>query len=622
MNLNFFSRPDYRTAFNLYGLALLVTLLMGVLGSQAAKAAGLEAQLDRLRIGAGETVNLLLSASGDTKGDPELAPLTRDFDLLNRSESSQVQIVNGRTTSKRQWQLLLAPKRSGKLVVPAINLGSAASQPLTLEVLPPGQSPSGVAQTLMLETSATPQQPYVQGKVIYTVNLLTRVPLSQASLTEPDVENAVIERLGEDEQSVTYRDGVRYQVVSRRYAIFPQVSGAMKIVSPLLEARVNEPNRRGGNDLRDRFFGGQDPFAGMGSVFSSTRPVRLRGEPVELEVQPQPAGAASPWLPAESVSLSETWSPDGAEFRVGEPITRTIVITAQGVSANQLPDLTPQVPDGISVYTDRPQTETRAEGETLVAQKVLKSAYVPSREGSITLPEVTLTWWDTRANQQKVARIASQTIEVQPGVAVSTAATAPPMPVLEESDATPQLSPSGVAGEAVSKRNSVESASAPPSSSGWLPWPAGLWPWLSGFFAIAWLVTLLLWLRVRGHVNALPVSAVVKTAPPDPRVALKQLRKACESGQPRAALSALLAWGQATWPNDSPKRLDQLMRRLPTVAAQQLGQLDRNLYAPDAASWDGKSAWKALEPALREVNRSAERGSSSQVEALPPLYSS
>ena len=419
-----------------WALYLLILCLVNVAPAQAAE---LESRLDRTRVSEGETVTLMLRHDGSLGGAPDLGPLRQDFEVLNQGQSTRMHMINGRTESWHEWQLLLAPRRTGQLPIPALQLGSAMSQPLTLEVVPASQAAPGAAPgPVMLEVEVSNEQPYVQGKVIYTVRLLTRVQLRQPQLADPASDNVLVERLGEDRRYETYRNGQSYRVVERRYAIFPQRSGEMRISGPMLTAQVREPRQQqrpqrdrllNGRDPFsdfDRFFG-SDPFADIDSLFGRMRTVRIRAQEVSLEVQPQPPGTPTPWLPAESVALNETWSPDPPRFRVGEPVTRIIAITAQGVSAAQLPDLAPPVLAGIQQYPDKPRVQTRVDGDTLVAQKITGTALVPSRVGEYTLPAVELHWWDTQQDRPRTARLPARTIAVEPAAA-GAAAPAPVNP--------------------------------------------------------------------------------------------------------------------------------------------------------------------------------------------------
>ena len=57
-------------------------------------------------------------------------------------------------------------------------------------------------------------------KSLYTVRLYRRVDVAQAELSEPELADAVIEKLGEDSNYNTVVNGVSYLVTERKYAIF------------------------------------------------------------------------------------------------------------------------------------------------------------------------------------------------------------------------------------------------------------------------------------------------------------------------------------------------------------------------------------------------------------------
>ncbi len=601
----------------------LLGLLLGLALAAQAMAADLRAELDRSRVAEGETLTLMLSAPGGVQGSPDLTSLDKDFDVLGQSQSSRVSIINGRSSSSREWRLTLAPKHSGRLLVPTIRLGALSSAPLQVEVVPASQvQHSAAGRPVMVEAEVEPKDPYVQGQSVYTVRVLYQLPLQQASLSDPKAGDAVLESLGQDRNYSTLRDGQRYNVIERRYALFPQHSGRLQIDAPVLSASVPEARQggRGGGPFADDPFGdlerifGRDPFGGMDSLFQRTRPVQVRGPALTLEVKPQPPGSVSPWLPAESVQLSETWSPDPPVARVGEPLTRTIAITAQGVTASQLPDVEPPVPDGVKVYADKAQTDTHADGDHLVAMKVLKQALVPSRQGRLTLPEVRLAWWDTGSGQQRVAVLPARTLDVLPAAAGAAATGPAPAPAAASGRAStppqaqPQPAPPGPAPA------SALPAAAPPAATGPVP---GYWPWAAGVLALGWIATLVLWLRERRGRGRAPGAESAGAAPVEGIArARSRVQRACRESDPRAAREALLAWGAARWPQDPPRRLDALARRLGPPAAGLLAELDRRLYAAESGPWDGAAAWSGLGPALQTPQRATKAAAA----GLPALY--
>ena len=609
-------------------LHIPLLLITSLLCSLPAFAVGLQASLDRSHIVEGETVMLRLSVPGQLGTTPDLSPLMQDFEILDRSQSTRMQVINGYASSSQEWQLILGPKRTGNLLLPALQAGQQQTQPLTLVVTPAQQvAQTGASLPVALEVEASPLTPYVQGKVIYNTRLWVSVPMTRTNLGDPEGHGVVIEPLGDFKRRTLRRGGKEYLVVERSYAIFPQQSGPLEIKGPVFTGELAQSDKSS-QGRRSPLFGGSDPFArldrllGGGSLPQRSRMFYMRGRNISLDVQPQPAGASQPWLPAEAVNLEEAWSLNLQQLRVGEPVTRSVTLNARGVTGAQLPDLTFDSVPGIAIYQDKSQVQTRTTGAGLLARKVFKAAYVPSWAGTHQLPEITLSWWDTYANQQRVARIPARTIEVLPGA--GGAGTGPPRQTtpapaktLDPQPTTPaeNTATSGMDSAATWFRNALDRLS---NVSGRFT-DAGFWPWLTALFALAWLFTTYLFWRNRVRKPRAPASEQTKPRPANPKESLRQLRRACEKNDPHAARGQLLAWAKAIWPDAPPQGLDDLSRRLPGDAAEQLADLDRELYAPGQHGWDGSRAWGVLSPALQEIKPVSEHVDSP---VLPPLYPS
>jgi len=505
------------------------------------------------------------------------------------------------------------PKHNGTVTIPVLHLGTLQSDPLTLSVKPASAIQSGSndsKQPVLLEIEAEPDAPYVQGEVRYTVRLLSRVPLREASLTEPLAGDALVEKLGDDNEYTVQRNGASYQVVERRYAIFPQHSGALTIESPLLAASIPVSGRRGGMFDNSPFAG----FPGFGSMFTETKPLRLRGRAINLDVQPQPADVQGNWLPAHALTLTENWSPEPPVFRVGEPVTRTVSIIAEGLSAAQLPAIATDVPDNFKAYPDQPQTSTETQGNYLIGTRTQKIALVPTTAGEMVLPEITVSWWDTDARQERVATLPARHINVlvaKPGATTTAQAPGSSVPLQKA-----QAEETRVA--ATSDTPAVNAESDQSGSS------LAYWPWIAGVLFLAWLATLLLWLRDRGKPSREALQAAQADTPTTTKHRLAEsrtgLQKACMASDVKAAAKALRDWAAARWPESPPKGLPELAQRLGSEAARrEVIALDRLLYSDGnkALAWDGKTAWSVLKDGLSHAGR----GDLAQTtESLPELY--
>ncbi|MGQ9830437.1 MAG: BatD family protein [Thermochromatium sp.] len=596
----------------------ILPLLLWLALLSPALAANLSVQVDRQRLKLDEVLELKLTAEGRLDAEPDFAPLEADFDILRLGQSQVTSLINGRLSHSRQWSLELAPKRTGRLTIPAIRAGTDSSQPLSIEVVEPGAARAQSGQPeqsglrrLFVEAEVETTTPYVLQPIEYRIKVYYRQPLQRAVLSDPEVEGAAVQRLGEDRAYDETRDGQVYRVIERRYRITPQRSGSLIIPSPRLEARLEDPRQGAYLDPfaeLDQAFGGR-LFQGLPAMPGLTPPGRRvveRARDIELQVRPQPSGTGAGWLPATSLQLTEEWTPSPPVFQVGEPITRTLTLTAEGTTAAQLPDLTLGTLDGVQVYPDQPRGEDLTQGPSLAAIKTLKFALVPTRPGPLTFPEIRLNWWDTRTDRPRVAVIPARTVQVAPA-------------------------PGGLSSTPEASTPEVNQTSGPIAASGSAPapdpyteqgkagrqWP---WSWLALVLAGAWGLTLVLWWRERrrrvSEPTARPVLAPTPTAP-RLEAAQRALQAACLAGDARAARTALIDWGRARWPDEAMSGLEALAARFEDPGVRSLLRaIDRAIYAPPGTIWDGAATWRDLKPHLK----AARMDSPSPTSPIPELY--
>lgn len=551
--------------------------------------AKVSATVDRNVVEEGETFQLNIQSDD---GEPEIDVLKRDFTILGTSTSSKVSIINGSINSVKELILSLVPKAVGTFVIPPIRVGNEATAPIRIQVNKPSFTTPQQGADIFLEAKADLQTAYVQSQIVYTVRLFRAVEIREGSLTEPNLSDAVVERLGEDVTFQTRRDGRLYQVTERRFAIFPQKSGSFSIAPTVFQGQVldNRGARQRSNDPFDRFFQNQ-----------RTKRVRVKSEALELMINPQPADAkGEAWLPAKRLILTETWSPESPEFKVGEPVTRTLRMEAHGLTAAQLPELKPFEANGIKQYADQPRVETVTQQGKLVGIREEKFAIVPTQSGKLVLPELRLYWWDTEMNQQELITIPPKIIEVAPAAVANTNTpqVVAPQPEATESPVT-----------AVSTKEVVKTVVDP-----------GYWPFIALAAIAVWLITSLGWLihwhKIRGKSKDVDLAARSQDSVTI-KEAMKQLKKACENNDASDARQALIFWAQAAWPELKVTSLNGIAKELQdSTLNQSLSELNKVLYASDEISWDGNKFWSVINPRLKTPRSQG----NNEVKSLPELY--
>ncbi|MFB1489535.1 MULTISPECIES: BatD family protein [unclassified Thiocapsa] len=625
----------------LYAVTLLaapvltgLTVVAPVL-AQGTVSDGFRAEIDRDRIAANETLVLQLLGDGRLSGEPEVQVLETDFDILSRSQSERMSVLNGAVSHTRDWRIELAPKRSGRLEIPALAWGDARSEPLTVEVVEDASSadPSAGPKPIFVRTETDTSTPYVQQAFHYRVQVLyrEREAPQRAVLSEPQAEGATLERDGEDRTSVEVIDGQRYQVIERRFLVVPLQSGPLVIRGPRLEAIMPAPRPAGRRpvDDFDALFGA-GPFAGLSGMTTSGRRVVERAPDLEIQVRAQPPGSSSPWLPAESVEISDEWIPGSPRFQVGEPVTRVLTVIARGATAAQLPPLVVDPPDGAQIYPGQTSAEDLPGVGAPVGIRSFEVAFVPTRPGPVTLPEVRVPWWDTREDRERVAIVPARTLEVAaasagtPGGGSTGAFAGAGKSASEDTAAVPDP----VDADAEPRHSGTLASKAEDWVRRAIAGPIGLGVSALGLIGLGWLAALV-WLKRGSRRRETPDRVEPRASPQALREARRRVEQACLTNDARGARTALLDWGRVRWAGQAPAGLGALARRLDDAAAAEiLAQLDRALYAGTLgagigvgsggeATWDGVGTWQVLAPCL---SRNEGEAASNPSAALPELY--
>lgn len=323
--------------------------------------------------------------------------LLKDFIVGRTSSSTQTRIINGQRTRQTKWTTLLIPKTSGQVTIPAFNIQGVNSVPISLEVLDKSNSQLQKNRDIYISTEVSKKDIYVQEQFTLTIKLHIALALESGSLSEPLMRDANIAQIGKDIQKEELINGRRYQVIERQYAITPLSSGEYSLEMPIFSGQVSSQTQR-----RSGMFG-----------FQQTKPVSVIADAINVIIKPQPAGFQGTWLPSELFTIHDEWQPNLSEFKVGEPITRTITITAVGLTKEQLPSIDMSALAGLKVYPDKPQLHSGTNQQRLVSQAVINFAIVASHTGTFDLPEIRIPWWNTVTNREEVALLPTQRITVQ-----------------------------------------------------------------------------------------------------------------------------------------------------------------------------------------------------------------
>lgn len=525
----------------------IIIYVLSILCAFSNLSAAITLTLDKTSVGIDETFTAIFSSNETIKGDPDFTPLQNDFKIISSAQNYASSYINGKSSIETQFRLILRPKHEGQLTIPSITFGNERSMPKTVDISPAGTSP--LEEAIMLETEISPPGPvYPHTQLIYAVRLYRSVNLTQAGLSEIKISDpdAIIERIGKDaEYEYIHPNGMRYIVLERKYAVFPQHDGQLNFAPIAFEGEVI----KGGNS----FFNIQTQFK------------RVLSKAESVSVLPIPAPfQKSNWFAAQDLNLTEEWSADPSKITVGEPITWTLTLTAEGCLGSQIPELTIPLPPEVKYYLDKPEISNRSSAQGFTGLRKIKMALIATKPGEFTLPEMTIRWWDLKANQLRFTHLPSRIIRVDEGAI----AMATPVPALSPSI----LAETENLDEKIVRQNML---------------PA--WAW--GLIGLN-----LIW--IASCIKKIYQSLFKQLPNTEPqsfsrRQARSLLKQACHANDAKQAEIHLLAWATAILPQNKTNNLMAIKPYFSSPLKEAINDLNAALYSRNS-SWEGQSLWKAV----------------------------
>lgn len=565
---------------------ILISLILTMAG-QAMAANDLVVEPDRTRLYEGEV--LTLTVKGSTKIDinlsnlfdfdmsnlpkPDIEKVEDDFEILARNQQYSIRTINNEMIGEITWTYQLAPKTTGQLTIPALKFRDSESDPVTIEVIsgtPPDQEVDA-SRDSFIELAADKDEVYVQEQLVLTIKLFFTGNLIRGELSEPEHPHAIIESLGKQSEYTRYRDGVRYRVVERRYAIFPQREGQLSLRPIRFEGQARN------NDGQLKF-------------------LRDNATLFDVPVKGVPAGfSGDTWLPARNLELNESGLPQNQTLTAGQNLTRTLTLQADGLPSETLPPFPGQMPDGVRAYPEKAERATTPGSEGLAAQLTQTTALVPVQPGQLVLPEIRIPWWDTESDTQRVAVIPARTLTIEaiPG----------------QIETLPADSPGQAEAAAEDENRGTESTTARGSDP-------GFWPLATLALLGVWLVTLAAWWVSRRKSRPQSVAETPRDA--REKALFRELCEAARAGSPTTT-ELLVRWVAVRHPETTFRSVVDVNRFLQDKdLAAEIEQLQHRLFGtPEqqaSSPWDGDR----LVATLIRIRGTAHPDRSA--DPLPPLY--
>ena len=252
----------------------------------------------------------------------------------------------------------------------------------TIRVRQQNAEENAPSKSIFLVASLSKDKVFAEEQPIYTLRLYLRRQATNISLQLPEQENLTFTQLTKPTEYEGAYEGLQYRIIEIPYALTPLKDGKCRIDPARMNMTVNEPGRRSGRGLFD------DPFF-SGGLMSGNRPLSVSSNVLELLVEPLPLQGRPKGFSGLVGDFAISAGIDPPRLKAGESATLTVKVEGRG-NINRIPDMKMPELQEFKVYADEPVLTSEMDAAGIRGSKTMKWALVPEKEGTYTIPPLTV----------------------------------------------------------------------------------------------------------------------------------------------------------------------------------------------------------------------------------------
>lgn len=395
-----------------YTITVLIFIFVCDLTAVHADEIKLTASVDKTIVENGDDIRYTIGVHGAFDTDqPQLPPLEGFSIGYAPSVSTQTKIVNNVVSIYRGFSYRLTAKKVGKFTIgPAtLKYKGKTYKSNTIEVEVVKRTPFegkideqdsrdyndkiDISKRVFVELSTDKNEAYIYEQIICSFKLYYQkgLPIDDIEYIPASTKSFLAEKLGDEKRYEEVRDGILYNVIELRTALFPVISGKIEIPPAKLKCNILIQQRHGRNwdpfenSLFDEFFGRSGYRY---PVERSTNPLRLTIKPLPESEKPEDfAGAVG------SFKMEVLAKP--TEVKVGDPITLSINITGKGnIQTVGEPTLVTKGSEDFKLYPAEAKVNITDREDGIKGEKLFNKVIEPQHENIKTTPAISFSFFD------------------------------------------------------------------------------------------------------------------------------------------------------------------------------------------------------------------------------------
>lgn len=400
---------------------LLITgvLFFSQICSVLAEDISFEASVDKNKISLGDAVGLHLTFYGTNSPSAPNLPAIDGFDARYLGPSSQISIVNGRTSMSVSHLYTLLPKKEGALTIPSLRVDyqgkTYTSQPITIQVVrgpvsetaggPAAGPPSNLSDRLFVVVEPGKIKAYQNESIPLTVKLcINNLAVRDIQYPVFSGKNFSMEDFGEPKQYQETAGGILYDVIRFDTQIHAGAAGVLTLGPASLKCNLIAQNRNRQQSMFGEAFFGSDAFNDFFGRYQA-HPVDLTSNETAITILALPEAGKPADFAGAIGQYDFQLDADPKEVKVGDPITLKMLVSGAENLKTLMP---PEFKGGDDFKAYEPETKQEA------TVKTFTEVIIPRNDKIKEIPAISFSFFNPEAGEYQTITKGPIPIKVNP----------------------------------------------------------------------------------------------------------------------------------------------------------------------------------------------------------------
>lgn len=385
---------------------IIFIFMLNLVSTAYAKEIKVIISIDKTRVEVGNHFRLTIGVHGAFNTDiPKITPPENFILMYGPSVSTQTSIVNNVVSVFRGFTYSFSPTEEGKFELgPAIleYKGKVyTSNSVRIEAVKRTPFEGGVDvdpdkerskrininKRIFIELSTDKKEAYIYEQIVESFKLFFQkgLPIDDLDYVAASTKSFLAEKLGEERRYEEVRDGILYNVIELRTALFPLVSGNIEI--PPAKFNCNIIIRQQG--YRNSIF---DEFSGRGR---QKYPVERSTDSIKLKIKSLPESDKPDNFAGTVGRFTMDVLAKPTKVKVGDPITLSINIRGKGnIQTIGEPVLTMADEKDFKIYPAEIDMTITDRGDGIRGEKLFNKVVEPQHEDIDFIPAISFSYFD------------------------------------------------------------------------------------------------------------------------------------------------------------------------------------------------------------------------------------